>query len=107
MLRIPVPEPPSTDADAERYLLFGAVTAVLTDIAATAPVVLVLDDLHWADTSTVLLLRHLVESLGDAEVLVIGAYRDTDLTAAHPLSEAPGRDAARTRRGTDCRVRPR
>ncbi|MGH9276366.1 MAG: ATP-binding protein [Acidimicrobiales bacterium] len=79
--------PPSTDADAERYLLFGAVTAVLTDIAATAPVVLLLDDLHWADKPTVLLLRHLVTTLDQAEVLIVGTYRDSDLTAMHPLTE--------------------
>jgi class 3 adenylate cyclase len=86
--RIPtLPVPPSTDAQAERYLLFGAVTAVLTEVAAMAPVVLVLDDLHWADRPTVLLLRHLVSSLDRAEVLVVGTYRDSDLTATHPLTE--------------------
>ena len=80
-------EPPSTDADAERYLLFGAVTAVLTDMAAMAPVVLLLDDLQWADKPTVLLLRHLVTTLDRAEVLIVGTYRDSDLTATHPLTE--------------------
>ena len=81
-------EPPSTDGDAERYLLFGAITAVLAAMAATAPVVMVLDDLHWADKPTVLLLRHLVATLDRAEVLIIGTYRDSDLTAMHPLTEA-------------------
>ena len=86
--RIPgLAEPPSTDADAERYLLFGAITAVLAGMAVTAPVVLVLDDLHWADKSTVLLLRHLVTTLDRAEVLVVGTYRDSDLTVTHPLTE--------------------
>ena len=86
--RIPdLAQPPSTDADAERYLLFGAITAVMAAMAATAPVVLVLDDLHWADKPTVLLLRHLVATLDRAEVLVVGTYRDSDLTATHPLTE--------------------
>jgi predicted ATPase len=56
-------------------------------MAATAPVVVVPDDLHWADKPTVLLLRHLGATLGRAEVLVIGTYRDSDLTLAHPLTE--------------------
>ena len=56
-------------------------------MAATAPAVLVLDDLHWADKSTVLLLRHLVATLDRAEVLMVGTYRDSDLTATHPLTE--------------------
>ncbi|MGH9276094.1 MAG: ATP-binding protein, partial [Acidimicrobiales bacterium] len=68
-------------------LLFGAVTAVVTDMAAVAPVVLVLDDLHWADKPSVLLLRHLVSTLDRAEVLIVGTYRDSDLTATHPLTE--------------------
>ncbi|MGH9275980.1 MAG: ATP-binding protein, partial [Acidimicrobiales bacterium] len=81
-------EPPSTDPDAERYLLFGAVTAVLAELSAVAPVVLVLDDLHWADKPTVLLLRHLIGTLDKAAVLLVGTYRDTDLTVDHPLSDA-------------------
>ena len=86
-----VEAPASTDPDAERYLLFGAVTAVLAEVAAATPVVLVLDDLHWADKPTVLLLRHLVTTLDEAAVLLIGTYRDSDLTVDHPLTEVlPG-----------------
>lgn len=86
--RIPtLAQPSATDADAERYLLFGAVTAVVVGMASTAPVVVVLDDLHWADKPTVLLLRHLVTTLDRAEVLVVGTYRDSDLAAMHPLTE--------------------
>ncbi|HUQ51715.1 MAG TPA: AAA family ATPase, partial [Gammaproteobacteria bacterium] len=82
-----VVEPQATDADAERYLFFGAVASMLTDMAAAAAVVLVLDDLHWADKSTVLLLRHLVGTLGPAQVLIVCTYRESDISAVHPLSE--------------------
>ncbi|MEY2398212.1 MAG: hypothetical protein QOJ00_1386 [Actinomycetota bacterium] len=82
-----VAEPQPTDADAERYLFFGAVTSMLTDMASSAPVVLVLDDLHWAEKSTVSLLRHLVGTLGAAQVLIVCTYRESDITALHPLSE--------------------
>ena len=50
-----------------------------------APMVIVIDDLHWADKHTVLLLRHLATTLGPAEVLVIGTYRDTEVAGSHPL----------------------
>ncbi len=80
--------PPSTEPDAERYLLFGAVTAVVKQIASTAPVVLVIDDLHWADKPAVLLLRHLVATLEQADVLVVATYRDTDLDPTHPFADA-------------------
>lgn len=87
--RVPgLAEPPSTDPDAERYLLFGAVTAILAEIAAAKRLVVVLDDLHWADKATVVLLRHLVTTLDRAEVLVVGTYRHSDLTVGHPLTEA-------------------
>ena len=80
-------EPQSTDGEAERYLLFRAIGGVLTDVAVAEPVVFVLDDLHWADKPTVLLLRHLVATLDRPAVMILGTYRDSDLTATHPLTE--------------------
>ena len=47
---------------------------------------LVLDDLHWADRSSLLLLFHLLRADAPAAVLVVATYRDTDLDRAHPLS---------------------
>ena len=86
--RVPgVPAPQSTDGEAERYLLFRAITGLLTDIAAAAPLVFVLDDLHWADKPTVLLLRHIVATLDQAAVVIVGTYRESELTATHPLTE--------------------
>ena len=48
----------------------------------------VLDDLHWADSATLALLTHLTRELGRARMLVLGTYRDTDLDRRHPLSTA-------------------
>ncbi|MGK2928515.1 MAG: ATP-binding protein, partial [Acidimicrobiales bacterium] len=83
-----VPEPPRTDPDSERLRLFGAVTDLLTRAGEESPVLVVLDDLHWADDSSLLLLRHLVRNMDEARVLVVGTYRDTDLTRTHPLAAA-------------------
>jgi DNA-binding CsgD family transcriptional regulator len=49
--------------------------------------VLVLDDLHWADRSTLLLLQHLTREVADSSLLVIGTYRDVEVDRAHPLRE--------------------
>jgi DNA-binding SARP family transcriptional activator len=89
-----------TAGDAERYALFEAVDELLTNVAATAPVVLVVDDLHWADQSSLLLLRHLARSTRPARLTIIATYRDTDLDRTHPLAAALAdrrRDRADTR----------
>jgi tetratricopeptide (TPR) repeat protein len=52
------------------------------------PVLLVLDDIHWADSSSLAALRHLISELSDERVLVVGTYRDTDLDRSHPLAAA-------------------
>ncbi|HEU5034636.1 MAG TPA: AAA family ATPase [Mycobacteriales bacterium] len=77
-----VPPPRSTAQSADRYLLFDAVASLLEDVVAETSVVLVLDDLHWADRGTVLLLRHLLTTLELPGLVVIAAFRDTDLAAS-------------------------
>ena len=52
------------------------------------PLVIVLDDLHWADRGTLQLLTHLARDLARSRILVLGTYRDTDLDRRHPLSQA-------------------
>ena len=78
--------PPRADADTERYALFDAVVALLGIASASAPVVLILDDLHWAAKPTLLLLRHLLRFGEHARVQIVGTYRSTDLDRSHPLA---------------------
>ena len=54
---------------------------------AAAPVLLVLDDLQWADTPTVLMLRTLVRNATDSPMLVLGTYRDLEVERAHPFAD--------------------
>ncbi len=81
-----LPTPTRADPDTERYALFDAVVALLAAVSAGAPVVLVLDDLHWAAKPTLLLLRHLLRFGEHARVQVVGTYRSTDLDRSHPLA---------------------
>lgn len=78
--------PPRADPDTERYALFDAVVALLGLASATAPIVLILDDLHWAAKPTLLLLRHLLRFGEHARVQIVGTYRSTDLDRSHPLA---------------------
>ncbi|WP_255413203.1 BTAD domain-containing putative transcriptional regulator [Mycobacterium sp. 3519A] len=78
--------PPRADPDTERYALFDAVVALLGAASTCAPVVLILDDLHWAAKPTLLLLRHLLRFGEQARVQIVGTYRSTDLDRSHPLA---------------------
>jgi tetratricopeptide (TPR) repeat protein len=75
--------PPATPLTGEqgRFRLFDSATALLRAAAATRPTVLVLDDLHWADPPSLLLLQFLSRELRDVPLLVIATYRDADVHA--------------------------
>ena len=73
---------PGGPEEEERYRLFDAVSEVLNDIARRQPVVLVLDDLHWADKPTLLMLRQMVRAAGESPLLIVATIRDTERPAA-------------------------
>ena len=85
-----LPEPLPAEPEAERHRLFESVTDLLADSSDNAPLVLVLDDLHWADKPSLLLLRHLLRSVTPIRVLILATYRDTDLDRSHPLADVLG-----------------
>jgi hypothetical protein len=89
--RLPdLPEPVALEPAEERVRLLDAVAQSLLALATRVPTVLVLDDLHWADPGTVALLRHVARFAPRAPLLVLGAYRDVEVAAHHPLAEALG-----------------
>ena len=77
----PRPSPPSGLQDVERYRLFEAVVAALARLARGRRLVLVCDDLHWADRPTLQLVRHLARASA-TPLLFVGAYRDAESRAA-------------------------
>ena len=77
-----IPLPPDQD---RRYLLHGF--GEFLERAATAqPMLLVFEDLHWADESTCIMLRHLASRLQRCPVLLLGTYRDTELAPGSPFA---------------------
>lgn len=82
-----LPPPQSADPEAERYLLFSAVADAIAAMSRRRPIVLLLDDLHWATKPTTLMLKHLVRSTESRAILLIGTYRDSDIGRDHPLAE--------------------
>jgi class 3 adenylate cyclase/tetratricopeptide (TPR) repeat protein len=83
-----LPEPLSADPETERYRLFDAVAHLIQAVSLETPLVIVLDDLHWADKPTLLLLRHIVRTVGRSALMIIGTYRDVELDRLHPLADA-------------------
>ena len=79
-----LPPPRVADSDTERFWLREAAVALLGAAAAQSPTLLVLEDIHWADSATLALLLHLLRG-PDAPLLVVGTYRDTALDQRPPL----------------------
>lgn len=71
-----------------RLRLFDALAETLLREAKRRPIVVVLDDLHWADVSSLLALRFLAAELRRGRLLVVGMYRDSEVDAGHPLAAA-------------------
>jgi DNA-binding SARP family transcriptional activator len=82
-----VPATPSSDPETERYLLLEAAVGLLAAASAERPLLLFVDDLHWADRNTLLLFRHVARSTMPLRVLLLGAYRGSDLAEGHPLRD--------------------
>ena len=75
------------DHDLGQLQLYDAVLGVLTDLAESRSVVVVIEDLHWADSSTRNLLSFLISRLRGQRLLILGSYREEDLYRRHPLRE--------------------
>jgi len=89
--RLPALAPPASVAGEQaRFRLFDALTGFLRRRAQQGPLVLVLDDLHWADEASLRALEFLAPELRGAALLVIATFRDVEVRRDHPLSRLLG-----------------
>ena len=84
------PPPELEDPEQTRFRLFDSVAAFLKGASRTRPLVLMLDDLHWADKPSLLLLEFVARELAGARLLLVGTYRDVELNRRHPLAQSLG-----------------
>ena len=82
---------PNMDPDQARFRLFDAVTGFLKKASEDSPVLLVRDDLHWADRPSLLLLEFVAQQLENSRIMVVGTYRDTEAPPESPLGETLAR----------------
>ncbi len=78
-------EPVALGAEGSHLPIFDAVTSFL-QVASSSPLVVVLDDIHWADRASLDLLLHLVRHVTSGRLLFVATYRDVEVDRAHPLS---------------------
>lgn len=83
-----LPLPSSSPTADESQRLFRAVSGFLEALGSGRPLALLLDDLHWADESSLRLLQHLTRHTRNRRILLIGTYRDADVRPEHPLARA-------------------
>jgi len=79
--------PPPADPDTERHRLHLAIADLLAAASRRAPLLLVIEDMHWADLATLLVVRHLVRSGDDVRMLLVLTYRDGEGDTGEGLSD--------------------
>src|SRR5262249_17315814 len=82
-----LPSPQPIDPEGQRYRLFEAVASLLAVASRAHPLLLIFDDLHWADKPTLLLVRHVLRSARTASFTIVATYRESELGRAHPLAD--------------------
>ena len=97
------PDPGAAATTAARASAYATVLDALEQATTERPALLVLDDLHWADEGTLQLLDVVAAHVPAWPVLVVGAYRDTDIAAGSPLTRLGGRAERVTLSGLDRR----
>ena len=85
-----VAEPTPLDPEQARFRLFDSISTFLGNASRSRPLVVILDDLHWADESSLLLLKFVARELSDSGLLIVGTYRDVELGRHHPLAGTLG-----------------
>jgi class 3 adenylate cyclase/tetratricopeptide (TPR) repeat protein len=90
-----IPPPVELPAELARRYVWNSLSEFMGRAAQVQPLLLVLEDLHWADESTLLLTEYLAPLLPEMPVLLLGTYRDLELDHRHPLARAVGQLARR------------
>jgi DNA-binding CsgD family transcriptional regulator/tetratricopeptide (TPR) repeat protein len=82
-----LPAPVRADPNTERHRLHTTVTELLEAVGRRRPVLLIIEDGHWADATTLMLLRHLARSVWGGRVLLFATFRDTEADLPESLAE--------------------
>ena len=84
------PPAPTPDAQQQRFRLFDAIAGFFRRAAAAEPLLLIIDNLHWADASSLRLLEFVAPEIDASRILLLATYRDIELSRRHPLAHTLG-----------------
>ncbi len=79
--------PPALEPEQSRFRLFNSVSTFLKNASLKEPLLFVLDDVQWADRSSLLLLQDVAQQMRDSRLMIIGTYRDIEVGHKHLLHE--------------------
>jgi class 3 adenylate cyclase/tetratricopeptide (TPR) repeat protein len=79
--------PPELPPEQERRYVFNGVRDFFGRAGRAQPLLLIIEDLHWADDSSLVLLFHIAQQLSAMRVLILATYRDLEVTVGSPLSK--------------------
>ena len=86
--RLPDLQPvPSLKPEQAQFRLFDSILTFLRNAGDKQPLMLILEDLHWADQPTLSLLGYVAREIARGHLLLVGTYRDDDLSSVSPLSQ--------------------
>ena len=84
------PLTPTQEPAQARFRLFDSITSFFKNASHAQPIVMILDDLHWSDRSSLMLLEFVSQQIADSQVLILGSYREAEIAQDHPLSDTLG-----------------
>jgi tetratricopeptide (TPR) repeat protein len=82
-----LPDIPALDPESEQRRLFESMVALLTSLSEQSPILLVLEDVHWADSGSLAMLRYLARRTKDQPIMLVATYREVELDDTLPLQE--------------------
>ena len=81
---------PVLDPEQSRFRLFDSLSTFLKNASASSPLLIIMEDLHWSDRSSLMLLEFISKEISTSRVLLLGTYRDIEVDRRHPLSQTLG-----------------
>lgn len=82
-----LPDIPALDPDSEQRRLFESMVALLSSLSEQSPILLVLEDVHWADSGSLAMLRYLARRTKGQPIMLVATYREVELDDTLPLQE--------------------